>query len=43
MRFSWDYLLNMLENYDSNLHTKFGVHITSNTCKNKKKKKKKNI
>ena len=30
MRFSWDFLLNMLENNDSNLQTKFGVHITSN-------------
>ena len=29
MRFSWDILLNMLENDDSNLQTKFGVHNPS--------------
>ena len=34
MQFSWDFLLNMLENYNSNLQTKFGVHITSNIFKN---------
>ena len=33
MRFSWDFLLNMLENDDSNLQTKVGVHITSNIFK----------
>ena len=31
MRFSYDFLLKMLENDDpTNLQTKFGVHITSN-------------
>ena len=29
MRLSWEFLLNMLENDDSNLQTKFSVHITS--------------
>ena len=33
MRFSWDFLQNMLENGHSNLQTKFGVHITSNIFK----------
>ena len=33
MRFSWDFLQNMLENDHSNLQTKFGVHITSNIFK----------
>ena len=33
MRFSRDFLLIMLENDVSNLHTKFGVHITSNIFK----------
>ena len=33
MQFSWDVLLNMLENDDSNLQTKFGVHINSNIFK----------
>ena len=33
MRFSWDFLQNMLENVDSNLQTKFGVHITLNIFK----------
>ena len=33
MRFSWDFLQNMLENGDSNLQTKFGVHITLNIFK----------
>ena len=33
MQFSWDFLQNMLENGDSNLQTKFGVHITSNIFK----------
>ena len=36
MRFSWEFLLNMfmmLDNDDSNLQTKFGVHITSNIFK----------
>ena len=33
MRFSWDFLQNMLENGHSNLQTKFGVHITSNSFK----------
>ena len=27
MRFSWDFLQNMLENSHSNMQTKFGVHI----------------
>ena len=34
MRFSLDFLQNMLENGNSNLQTKFGVHITSNIFKN---------
>ena len=29
-----EFLLNMLENDDSKLQTKFGVHIASNTFKN---------
>ena len=29
MRFSWDFLQNMLENGHWNLQTKFGVHIIS--------------
>ena len=33
MRFSWDFLQNMLENDHSNLQTKLGVHITSNIFK----------
>ena len=33
MRFSWDFLQNMLENGHSNLQTRFGVHITSNIFK----------
>ena len=33
MRFSWDFLQNMLENGHSNIQTKFGVHITSNIFK----------
>ena len=33
MRFSWDFLQNMLENDYYNLQTKFGVHITSNIFK----------
>ena len=33
MRFSWDFLQNLLENGDSNLQTKFEVHITSNIFK----------
>ena len=33
MRFSWDFLQNMLQNGDSNLQTNFGVHITSNIFK----------
>ena len=33
MRFSWDFLPNMLENGHSNLQTKCGVHITSNIFK----------
>ena len=33
MLVSWDFLQNMLENGDSNLQTKFGVHITSNILK----------
>ena len=33
MRFSWDILLNMLENDVCNLQTNFGVHITSNIFK----------
>ena len=33
MPFSWVVLLNMLENDDSKLQTKFGVHITSNIFK----------
>ena len=33
MWFSWEFLLNMLENDDSNLQTKFGMHITSNIFK----------
>ena len=33
MRFSWDFLQNMLENGHSNMQTKFGVHITSNIFK----------
>ena len=33
MRFSWDFLQNMLENGHSNLQTKFGVHITSKNFK----------
>ena len=35
MRFSCNFLLAMLENEDSNLQTKFGVHITSNFQNNK--------
>ena len=34
MRFSCEFLLNMLENDDSNLQTKFSVHITSNYFQN---------
>ena len=34
MQFSWDLLLNILENDDSNLQTKFRVHITSNIFQN---------
>ena len=30
MRFSWDFLQNLLENGHSNLQTKLLVHITSN-------------
>ena len=33
MQFSWDFLINMLENGNSNLQTKFIVHITSNIVK----------
>ena len=33
MRFSWDFLQNMLENGHFNLQTKFGVHIASNIFK----------
>ena len=33
MGFSWDCLLNMLENDDSNLETNFWVHIASNIFK----------
>ena len=33
MRFLWELLLNMLENDDFNLQTKFGVYITSNIFK----------
>ena len=33
MRFSWDFLQNMLENAHSNLQTNFWVHITSNIFK----------
>ena len=33
MRFSWDFLQNMLENGDSNLQTNLWVHITSNIFK----------
>ena len=33
MQYSWDFLLNMLENDDSNLQTKVRVHITSNNFK----------
>ena len=33
MRFSWDFLQNMIENGHSNLQTKFEVHITSNIFK----------
>ena len=33
MRFSWDFLQNMFKNGDSNLQTKFGVHITSDIFK----------
>ena len=33
MQFSWDFLLNMLENDDFSLQTKFGVHITSRIFK----------
>ena len=33
MQFLWDVLLNMLENDDSKLQTKFGVHITPNIFK----------
>ena len=33
MPFSWDFVLNMLENDYSDLQIKFGVHITSNIFK----------
>ena len=33
MRFSWDFLQNMLENDNSNLQTNLWVHITSNIFK----------
>ena len=33
MRFSWEFLQNMLENGHSNWQIKFGVHITSNIFK----------
>ena len=33
MRFSWDFLQNMLANGNSNLQTKFGVRVTSNIFK----------
>ena len=33
MRFSWDFLQNMLENGNSNLQTNFWVHITLNIFK----------
>ena len=33
MQFSWDFLQKKLENGNSNLQTKFGVHITSNIFK----------
>ena len=33
MRFSWDFLQNVLDNGHSNLQTKFGEHITSNIFK----------
>ena len=33
MRFSWDFLQNMLENGHSNLQTNLWVHITSNIFK----------
>ena len=34
MRFSWDFLQNMLENDNSNLQTNLWVHITSNDFQN---------
>ena len=33
MRFSWNFLLNMLKNDNSNLHTKVRVHITAKFLK----------
>ena len=39
MQFSWDFLLNMLENDDSKLQTKFREHINSNIFKIIKKNK----
>ena len=33
MRFSWDFLQDILEDDDYNLQTKFGVRITSNIFK----------
>ena len=34
MQFSWDFLLNMLENDDSNLQTKFKVYIITSPTPN---------